>query len=123
MSSVEIGVGGGGPAGGGDGAPDAGCIPARTTAMQAIGTDALLSEESSAFQKAAAESVSSARLDSSRASAIAPVPPGSGGATPKASHICLTESLLNNLTSAYRAVVASDAAAGGRQICPTFRRW
>ena len=86
--------------------------------MQAIGTEAFLSEVSSVDQKAAAMSVSSARLDSSRASADDPLPAASGGATPKALHICLAESLLKSLTSAYRAAVASDAAAGGGANLP-----
>ena len=90
--------------------------------MQAIGIEALLSEVSNVDQNAAAVSVSSARLDSSRASANDPLPPASGGAAPKALRICLTESLLKSFTSAYRAIVASDAAAGGRRICPTFRK-
>ena len=91
--------------------------------MQAIGIEAFLSEMSSADQKAAAVSVSSARQDSSRASAKEPLPAASGGATPNALHICLTASLPKSFTSAYRAAVASDAAAGGRRICHTFRKW
>ena len=123
MPSVEIGAGGAGPAGGGGGTPAAGRLPARTTAMQAIGVIALLSAPlPSAAQNAAAAPVSSEAHGPSRARATAPVPDASGGVMSKASHICRTASLPNNLISACRATVAAAAAAGGRRNCPTLRK-